>query len=863
MTHLFEPSLSREKTTGRRILPGVMFTPAMQGAAKIVLLYVVLAALWILWSDKLLFARVPDPAVVARLGVMKDWFFVIVTATGLFWLLRQKLEAANRQEEKLQLFVEHAPAALAMLDRDFRYVTASQRWNADYGLGDRDLRGQLHYDVFPKVPERWREVNRRALAGETLAEKGEHYVRVDGSAGWLRWEVRPWFDTAGAIGGIVLFTEDVTVRKQSEDALANAQSRLRLALECGHVGTWSWDIGTGKIDCDEALARLMSRTPEELAHGGIVFFKSCLHPDDLPAAELAVATALERGAEFVADYRIVRPDGRVLWVADRASVQRDASGQAVRMIGACADVSEVKRIEHALRDSEIRFREVVETIREVFWISDVPKNIILYVSPGYEAIWGRPCAELYVSGRAWLESVHDDDRERVWQAALTKQAAGTYDETYRIIRPDGSLRWIRDRAYPVRDERGEVVRIVGTAEDITERNKLEEQFLRAQRLEAIGTLASGVAHDLNNILAPMFMVGPLLRPKLTDASDGELLDIIEASAQRGANVVRQLLTFSRGIEGERGPLQVRHLVKEMVAIMKETFPREIGISQHIPAELPPVVGDATQLHQVLMNLCVNARDAMPQGGRLRIEAIDVVLDEPAVRAHAGAVPGRYVALRVTDTGEGIPADIRARIFEPFFTTKELGKGTGLGLSTVLGIVKSHGGFVTLESEVGRGSSFRVHLPAAELHAPLVAAPAAVSAPQGRGELVLVVDDEAAVRITTQHVLEKQGYRVLMAENGRDGLRVFLLHREHIAAVVTDLMMPEMGGLALVQALRDLSPGLTIIAATGLDGADKRDFLGGLGVTEILPKPYAPVELLAALERELKRDRDTATGTKPA
>ena len=730
MTTLNNPSAFRRTDEARVVFPRLSFTEPARAAGRIVLLYVVVAALWILLSDRVMFALVTEPATLATLGIFKGWFFVAVTAGLLFALLRARFEVNREHEEKLRLFIDHAPVALAMLDRELRYLTVSRRWSADHCLGEQVLRGRRHYDVMPGIPESWREAHRRALAGESLREESGRFVRADGAVRWLRWEVRPWHDAKDAIGGIVMFCEDITERKTAEEALQASQVRLR--------------------------------------------------------------------------------------------------------------------------ESENRFREVVETIREVFWISDAEKSRILYVSPAYEKIWQRPCAELYASAREWLQSVHPEDRARVAQASLTGQAAGTYDETFRVVRPDLSVRWVRDRAYPVRDESGEVVRIVGTSEDVTERKKLEEQFLRTQRLEAIGTLASGVAHDLNNILSPIFMIAPLLTPKLSDPADVEMLGIVERSAVRGANVVRQLLTFSRGIAGERGPLQIRHLVAEMAAIMSETFPREIGISQMIPADLTPVVGDATQLHQVLMNLCVNARDAMPDGGRLSIEAANIFLGPEDVRGQAGANPGRHVVLTVSDTGHGIPPELRARLFEPFFTTKDVGKGTGLGLSTVLGIVKSHGGFVTVESEVARGTAFRVYLPCSDSDHAASAPVAPRETPSRQGELVLVVDDEPSVRTAMQHVLENKGFAVLTAASGREGLALFLLQRAHVRAVVTDLMMADMGGVALVRALRDLSPNLAILAASGLEGAESRDSLYALGVTELLPKPYAPAELLEALDRELAK-----------
>ncbi len=820
-------------------------------------IYLVAGTLWILLSDRLLLAWVSDPVMQSRLALGKGWFFVAVTGVLLFGLLRRELELRRVEAEKLRLFIEHAPVALAMLDRELRYVTVSRRWCADYGLTAMDLRGRRHTDVFPDLPERWRELNRRVIAGETLRAEADPFVRADGTTLWLRWEARPWAEADGVIGGLVLFTEDITARRQTELALEVSRSRLKLALQSGHVGTWNWDLVTGAIECDEAMAGLVGRSSQDFARGGVEFFDACLHPDDRAAVQEARARAMREGGEFAATYRFVRGDGSLVWISDRARVERAPAGEPLRLSGASADVTGLKEMERALEESENRFREVVETIHEVFWISDVAKNRVLYVSPAYAEIWGRPCVVPFEAGRAWLDAVHPDDRERVRLAALTRQVAGTYDETYRIVRPDQTVRWIRDQAYPVRDAQGTVVRIVGTAEDVTERKRLEEQFLRAQRLEAIGTLASGVSHDLNNILAPMFMIAPLLRPKLTDPSDGELLTILERSAARGAGIVRQLLTFSRGIAGDRGPLQLRHLMKEMVAIMSETFPREIGIVEEVPADLPPVVGDATQIHQVLMNLCVNARDAMPKGGILTIGAREAELSVDDLRGQSGIGAGRFVVLTIRDSGHGIPAELRTRIFDPFFTTKAVSHGTGLGLPTVLGIAKSHGGFVTLESEVGSGSAFSVHLPVAAAEDPAGTIEPPVALPGGTGELVLGVDDEPAIRVSMRRVLERRGYRVLVAADGREALGVFLRERDALRVVVTDLMMPEMGGLALVQALRELKPELAILAVTGLEGVEQREALRGLGVTGLLPKPYSPMELCEALRRELERTKSAA------
>jgi PAS domain S-box-containing protein len=509
------------------------------------------------------------------------------------------------------------------------------------------------------------------------------------------------------------------------------------------------------------------------------------------------------------------------------------------------------------QESEERFRQLAENIHEVFWITDSGKKHISYVSPAYEGIWGRTCASLYEAPDTWLGSIRPEDRERVRQAVLTKQTQGAYDEEYRILRPDGTERWIRDRAFPVRGANGSVIRCVGVAEDITESKRLQEQFYRGQRMEAIGTLAGGIAHDLNNILAPILMAPALLREYARSDQERRLLDLIEQSAQRGSHVVRQLLTFSRGSGGERMSVELFPLLNEMIAIMRETFPREIVIKESASRNLQSVVGDPTQLLQVIMNLCVNARDAMPEGGVLAVEARNVDLSAAELLTHSPAKPGPYVALSVTDSGEGIaPANLE-RIFDPFFTTKAPTKGTGLGLSTVLGIIRSHHGFVSVTSSLGRGTKFSIYLPAAPKAVGVAEQLPADAPPRGQGELILVVDDEEPICTATRLLLENHGYRVVTANEGAAALASFVENRGDVRLVLTDLMMPIMGGVTLIRALHLLDPDVKVLATSGLTDKENHLKIEDLGIDGIIEKPCDPNELLRTIREHLLRVKPAA------
>lgn len=503
-----------------------------------------------------------------------------------------------------------------------------------------------------------------------------------------------------------------------------------------------------------------------------------------------------------------------------------------------------------LRESEARFRQLAENINDVFWIRDPEKDQLVYVSPAFEKIWARSSDAIQRANQGWLETILAEDQPRYLSVAMSKPLRGQYDETYRIIRPDGSVRWIQDRGYPVCDASGQIHRIVGIAEDITEQKKLEEQFMRTQRLESIGTLASGIAHDLNNVLAPIIMSVAYLKQVVTDAEGLDVLDGLDENVRRGADIIRQVLTFGRGLQGDRVPVQARHLFRDMERIVRETFPKNIRLQFNFPTDLWLAIGDPTQLHQVLLNLCVNARDAMPDGGLLQLLAQNVQLDEQYSVMNPECRPGPYVQLTVRDTGSGIPLELQEKIFEPFFTTKEIGKGTGLGLSSVLAIVKGHGGFIQLQSELGVGSSFEVFFPASPESQP---EPGPVERPQltrGAGQCVLFVDDEPVIRDVASKTLLAYGYEVLTAGDGASAVAVFAQNQARIAAVVTDLMMPVMDGAALAHALRQIRPGVKIITTTGGIGKGATPKLQELDSQHHLAKPYTAEALLTALHRVL-------------
>ncbi len=409
---------------------------------------------------------------------------------------------------------------------------------------------------------------------------------------------------------------------------------------------------------------------------------------------------------------------------------------------------------------------------------------------------------------------------------------------------------VQSRWTLVRDNEGEPKSLLVINSDITEKKRLEAQVLRTQRMESIGTLAGGIAHDLNNVLSPILLSVNLLERKLTDDQSRQILKLVESSARRGGALVKQVLTFARGFEGERTLMSLSHIVKEMQTFAMQSFPKTVELKTYLNKSLWNIHGDPTQVHQVLLNLCVNARDAMPNGGTVSISADNTTLDRNYAAMNPEAKPGPYVVLKVKDTGTGIPAEVLDRIFEPFFTTKEVGKGTGIGLSTLHAIVKGHSGFVTVQTEMGKGTEFSVYLPALESTSAEAAEQQEVAVPEGDGQLVLVAEDEPIIREITKDSLERHGYRTVVANDGIEALSLYLQHKEDIKLVVLDMIMPYMDGPSTIRALEKMDPNVKLIAVSGSTEKFKAAEAASRKPLRFLPKPYTTDKLLRTLDEVL-------------
>jgi PAS domain S-box-containing protein len=493
------------------------------------------------------------------------------------------------------------------------------------------------------------------------------------------------------------------------------------------------------------------------------------------------------------------------------------------------------------RRAEERFRQVVETIQEVFWLSD-PSGQLQFVSPAYESIWGRSVASLFDSPETWGESIHPEDRSRMEQAVRSQLHTGSSDETYRIVRPDGSIRWIRARAFPVHDAAGTLVRIVGTAADITDQRLLEEQFRQAQKMESVGRLAGGIAHDFNNLLTVINGTAELAALDLPpDAMlRGDLLQIRQAG-ERAATLTRQLLALSRQQILKPAIINLTAVVRGMQSMLRRLISEHVELAFVLSDSVGHVKADPGQIEQVILNLAVNAQDAMPDGGTLTIATDAVYLDAGEAISHLATRPGRYVMLAISDTGIGMDEATRERIFEPFFTTKELGKGTGLGLSTVYGIVQQSDGGLYVYSEPGRGTTFKIYLPLVDEG--LTALPPMELHDGGGTETVLLVEDETALRTLARRILEAAGYTVIEAASGNEALSVLAENEDRpVHLMLTDVVMPGMSGPELARRVRVLWPEMKVLYASGYtDDAIFRHGVLDHG-SRFISKPFAPGEL---------------------
>ena len=753
---------------------------------------------------------------------------------------RKRAEAATKtRDEQFRAFMENSPAVAWMTDADGRFTYVNETYRRTILNPKGDFVGLTVDETSPpELAIGYNALIREVARTGRTTEQYEPGVRADGTPGEF-WVSRfPVASSAGTlVGGQAV---DVTQRNREAAALRETEARLVAAVRAARVGLWEWDLRTNECRFSTEWKRQLGFEPNELTDEYETWYGR-LHPDDRMGATRYIDRFLESPTHpYESEFRLRHKDGSYRHILAQASLIADPTGGSRRMIGSHVDITDRVAFEDALR---LRDRAILAVSQGIL-ITDATgaDDPILYASPGFERLTGYCAAEVVGRNFQFLlgPKTDADDVAKVRAARRECRACTVELLNYR---KDGTPFWNALSLSPVRDETGRLTHYVGVHSDVTARRSLEEQLRQSQKMEAIGQLAGGVAHDFNNLLTVINGYSEIVLERLApdDPLRGLLAEIARAG-DRAGSLTRQLLAFSRRQVLEPRVLTLNAVVTDAENMIRRLLGEDVALTANLAPDLATVKADAGQVEQVLVNLAVNARDAMPGGGRLTVETRNVTLDEAYCEPHADVRPGDYVLLAVSDTGTGMDTATLARVFEPFFTTKPPGKGTGLGLATVHGIVKQSGGHIGVHSEPGRGTSFNVYLPTHGDPAPAPELRPAVRPMPSGHETILLVEDEDAVRALGRHVLQSCGYEVLEAE---DGLRAAGLVETHPAAIhllMTDVVMPNLGGRELAERVRAVRPACKVLFLSGYteDVVLRHDLVGS--AVAFLHKPFSPSQL---------------------
>jgi PAS domain S-box-containing protein len=765
--------------------------------------------------------------------------------------LKMAEESARRHAEQMRTFITNAPMAIAMFDKELRYLAYSDRWLEDYGLAGQNLLGRHHYDVFPSIRDHqtWPDVHRRALAGESFRKDEDRFIGPNGQQEWLRWDVRPWFESSGEIGGILMLTESTTARRRAEMELRHSEERYRNLVDMGFEAIFIHENGI-LVDANRTLVDMIGYASREeiIGKNGIDLVLE-------PESKDAILARLRSGETQPAPCWCRRKDG-VRFIAEIQSRNITYLERPMRLV-TIRDVTEQKKAEEALAAEKERLSVTLHSIGDGVIATDTQGRIVI-MNVVAEAMTG--WSQVDAKGRSLSEVfhiVHEVTRAPMENPVDKVLATGDIIELANhtvLLARDGTERTIADSGAPIRGGDGKTMGVVLVFRDTTEKQRLIQAAQRAQKLESLGILAGGIAHDFNNLLGGIFGYLELIQAKFGDENLAGYLSKAVSTIERARGLTQQLLTFAKGGLPVRKPQSLTPFIQDTVQFVLSGT--AVTSKFAIAPDLKPCDIDRSQIGQVLDNLTINAQQAMPMGGTLHVTAVNSRLRPNQI---GGLPEGDYVHLSLSDSGIGISPENLSRIFDPFFTTKP--KGSGLGLATAFSIVRQHDGCIEVESALGRGTTFHLYLPVSrwELAEP---APEIRTAFRGSGRFA-IMDDEPVIRETISEMLKLAGFEVVAFAEGRALMDYLKSHRHSegdLTAVMVDLTIPGgMGGREVIGEIRHWHGSVPIFVSSGYADDPIMAHPEKFGITASLGKPFLRADLFAMLQKHLPRNRKEASG----
>ncbi len=763
--------------------------------------------------------------------------------------LKQYKEKLVHSYDLMDYIISNARSAIAVYDKDLKYMYGSKRYLKDYKVKNQNIAGKHHYEIFPDIPDKWKEVHKRVLAGEVITAEDDPYYREDGLVNWTRWECRPWYEYDGSIGGIVIYNEVIDERRKIEAALLKSQQQLSTHLLNTPIGAISWDLDFKTIEWNPAAENIFGYTKEEAIGKHIT---QLILPEDMKeyVEDILKNLVSEKGGVHSINDNVTK-DGRRIICDWYNTALKDVDGNPIGMASLVNDITERIHTEKALKKSEEKYRTILDSIEEAYYEADLAGNLTFF-NRSLCRILGYSKDELLgMNNRQFLDAKNYKIVFKAFNLVYkTKNPYKAYD--WEFVRKDGSNCFVETSISIRVNSKGRTIGFQGVIRDISEQKKIEAQLLHAQKMESVGRLAGGIAHDYNNTLSVIMGYTELALSEVDDPA-GKLqanLDHVVKAARRATDITRQLMAFARKQNIAPFSLDLNENVKSMMKMLQRLIGEDIDLSWVPGKKLWPVKMDPSQIDQILANLCVNAKDAIDGIGKISIQTKNKILDDVFCADHSGFVPGRFVLLSIIDNGCGMEKEVLQNIFDPFFTTKTLDQGTGLGMATVYGIVKQNRGFIDIHSESGKGTQVNIYLPRHDSKTERSQKEVSEKTPKAQGETILLVEDDIPILKLTDKILNGLGYKVLSASTPKQAMGIARNYKGNVHLLLTDVIMPEMNGLELSKQLAPFYSGLKCMFMSGYS-ADSIEHRGILDKGQhYLHKPFTPRELAIIVRKAL-------------